>query len=222
MNILKYLPDIIPTVYFNFRVLPFKEAIKLPFFVSHKYKWKIEDYKAISIDVPIDKIKRFMVRFVNGGSADIIPNKYGIIVQNDGGKIIFKGDCQFSAGCSVRSSGGVISFGENFSANRNCNLSATKEIKFDNNVLLGFRVSVRDSDGHNVIYKEKRSENTNDIHIGNHVWICAGAIITKGVQIGSDSVVSAKSMVLRGNYNENTLIAGSPAKVVKEDINWEL
>ena len=54
-----------------------------------------------------------------------------------------------------------------------------------------------------------------EIKIGDNVWIGWNCTVLKGVQIGENSVVAAGSVVLRGKYPNNSLIAGNPAKVVK-------
>ena len=54
-----------------------------------------------------------------------------------------------------------------------------------------------------------------EIKIGDNVWIGWNCTVLKGVQIGKNSVVAAGSVVLRGKYPNNSLIAGNPAKVVK-------
>lgn len=59
------------------------------------------------------------------------------------------------------------------------------------------------------------SVNKADIIIGNNVWIGWGCIILKGVHIGNNCIVAAGSVVLGGDYPDNCLIAGNPAKVVK-------
>lgn len=53
------------------------------------------------------------------------------------------------------------------------------------------------------------------IKVGNNVWIGAAVTILKGANIGSGSIVAANSVVLSGDYHENSLIAGNPARVVK-------
>ena len=51
------------------------------------------------------------------------------------------------------------------------------------------------------------------VTIGDDVWIGAGAMILPGVTIGSRCVVGAGSVV-KENVPDNTIVAGSPAKVI--------
>lgn len=49
-----------------------------------------------------------------------------------------------------------------------------------------------------------------DITIGEGVWICAGAIISGGVTIGSHSIVAAGAVVTK-SFPDHSIIAGVPA-----------
>ena len=53
------------------------------------------------------------------------------------------------------------------------------------------------------------------IHIGNRVWIGAGAIITRGVTIG-DGAVNATGAVVTKDVEANTIVGGVPAKLIKK------
>lgn len=67
----------------------------------------------------------------------------------------------------------------------------------------------------------KRVNEEQDIIIGDHVWLGREIFISKGSIIPSGCVVGAKSFVNKAFTKENTIIAGIPAKVVKENIRWE-
>jgi acetyltransferase-like isoleucine patch superfamily enzyme len=56
------------------------------------------------------------------------------------------------------------------------------------------------------------------IHIGSNCFIGANAIIMPGVTVGSGSIIAAASVVLE-NVPKNTLVAGNPAKVKKNNLN---
>lgn len=67
----------------------------------------------------------------------------------------------------------------------------------------------------------KRVNEEQDIIIGDHVWLGREILISKGSIIPSGCVIGANSFVNKAFTKENTIIAGIPAKVVKENIRWE-
>ena len=82
---------------------------------------------------------------------------------------------------------------------------------------MAHNVTIMDSDFHHI-----ESENhvmTKPVTIRDNVWIGNGATILKGVTIGEGSVIAAKSVVTR-DVPPHTIVAGNPAKVIKEDISW--
>ncbi|MBD3750809.1 MAG: hypothetical protein IE931_15140 [Sphingobacteriales bacterium] len=56
--------------------------------------------------------------------------------------------------------------------------------------------------------------------IGQHVWIADNVTVLKGVSIGKSSVIGINSTVTK-NVSDNMIAVGNPAKIVKENINWE-
>ncbi len=59
------------------------------------------------------------------------------------------------------------------------------------------------------------------IVIENRVWIGCRAIILAGVTIGEGSIVAAGSVVTR-DVPPGTLVAGNPAKVIRETGPWQM
>lgn len=62
--------------------------------------------------------------------------------------------------------------------------------------------------------RKKQLQFNKPIHIGNNVWLGAGAIILPGVTIGDNSIVAAGSVVTR-DVEANVIVAGSPARVLR-------
>ena len=66
-----------------------------------------------------------------------------------------------------------------------------------------------------------RTNFAEDISIGNRVWFGADTLVLKGARIGDDTVIGAKSVVIEGNYENNIVLSGYPAKKIKSGIIWD-
>jgi len=53
------------------------------------------------------------------------------------------------------------------------------------------------------------------IDIRDNVFVGYGAIVMPNVTIGPNAIVAAGAVVMRGDYPDNSLIAGNPAKVIR-------
>lgn len=81
-------------------------------------------------------------------------------------------------------------------------------------------IDIKTSDGHSIIKDGNVINTAKDIYIGNHVWIGQGAMILKGAYISDNSVIGAKSVITNCFCDKGLIIAGSPAKIIKKNINW--
>lgn len=221
-NIINLILSLPKTIYFNFKVFSFKQAICLPILVSSNTVIR----KAVRNSIVLtdwDK-KHYRVTFGFGGSGNISSNPNSYICIQAKNSLIFKGEAHFASGCSIAIwSGGSIEFGDNFSANKNCIFESDKRIVLGNDVLLGWNIIIRDSDGrnHTIYYQGNSKENKKPIQIGNHVWIGSYVDILKGVNIGDDSVIAWRSMVNKSFNETGVLIGGIPAKKITNNIEWK-
>ena len=53
------------------------------------------------------------------------------------------------------------------------------------------------------------------ISVGEGAWICADAYVGPGVTVGDYAIVGARAVVVR-NVAAHTIVAGNPARVVRE------
>lgn len=57
------------------------------------------------------------------------------------------------------------------------------------------------------------------VRIGNQVWIATGAMILPNVTIGDGAIVASGAVVTK-DVPARCLVAGVPAKVIKENVKW--
>lgn len=209
------------TVYFNFKVLELKYAIKLPFYIDKDIRFG-KLYKDI-VKLNFEP-KRFSIKFGEQVVDGIPENTKGYVSMSKDSCIEFDGYAEFAYGISFYTKeNAYIKIGSDFYCNKNCVIAARKSIKIGNNVLMGWNISIIDSDGgnHLVYENDVLKENKKDIILGNHVWICLCSHIMKGVTIPNDTIVAYNSCVTKSFSDENSIIAGSPAIIVKRNIKWE-
>jgi acetyltransferase-like isoleucine patch superfamily enzyme len=94
-------------------------------------------------------------------------------------------------------------------------ISASDEITLGNGVMMANGAYITDSDWHTIYDRTVRDERSTPVIIGDNVWLGDHATVLKGVTIGANSVVAARAVVTR-DVPANVVVAGNPAKVVKE------
>jgi len=202
------------TIYFNMRCFPFSTAVKLPILIS--YRTKIIEVQRGTIKFT-NPPKRFGVKIGFGGSDGIVERKGEICL--DDGCVYFEGKADFCKGTSLRNEG-IIYFGNNFWANRNCTIWCSREMRFGQNILLGWNVVLRDSDGHLIIDNGNPKPVDGSIIIGDHCWICSEAHILKNSGLGKNCVLAYGSILTKKYEDESILYTGIPAKPQKSNIDW--
>lgn len=113
--------------------------------------------------------------------------------------------------------GGKLTIGQG-AANVGLTIMCAKEITIGNGVHIGRDVAIRDWNGSHVIIND-HYRNHAPVHIGDRVWLCTGCTIMPGVTIGEGSVVAANATVTK-DVPPHSLVGGSPAKIIKENIEW--
>ncbi|THE11035.1 acyltransferase [Bacillus timonensis] len=97
-----------------------------------------------------------------------------------------------------------------------------KNIEIGSDCMLSYDIAIRTTDAHSVINLEtnERTNHADHVKIGNHVWIAANCLISKGVTISDDCIIGARSVVTKPFTEPHCTIAGSPAKVIKRGTSW--
>jgi acetyltransferase-like isoleucine patch superfamily enzyme len=108
-----------------------------------------------------------------------------------------------------------LRFGRNVFVNHGCTVMDLGGIEIGDDVMIGPNVHLI-SGGHPLDPETRRSQITAaPIRIGRGVWIAAGATVLQGVTVGDDAVIAAGAVVTK-DVPPRTLVAGVPAKVIRE------
>lgn len=144
--------------------------------------------------------------------------KDGTFCMRKNSKLNVKDKFTIYTGCSISvEENAELILGSGYISN-NSSINCFKKITIGDNVIISKNVNIRDSDNHVIKYEGYEKEK--EIIIGNNVWIGLNATILKGVTIGDNSIVAAGAIVT-GDVPNNCIVAGVPAKIIKENICWE-
>lgn len=137
------------------------------------------------------------------------------------GELNFLGDFSIGKGCRFDIGyGAVANFGSGY-VSPNTLFVITKGITVGNDTVISWGCQFLDTDFHKIIYEKKDSIVNSEIIIGNCVWIGSNSYIYKGSNIPNGCVVASNSVVKSSFDEENVLIAGNPARIIKRNISWK-
>lgn len=185
-------------------------------------KLKYERLATITYYLPRSLLSRIR-NFIMGISF----NSKGLIVCEgtffNGSKNIELGDfVSIGRYCWIDSiEGGKIILGDNVSLSQNVHIASSYKVVIEKDALIGSDVLITDHD-HEISYefldlppKNRPLRVKSETIVGERVWLGDNVKILSGVKIGRNSVVAANSVV-RDDFPCNSLIAGSPAKLVRK------
>lgn len=102
-----------------------------------------------------------------------------------------------------------------------CHIGAAESIKIGNHCLIGSKTIITDhyhgntSSAHSDTPRCFSELTTKAVTIGNNVWLGDNVSIMPGVELGDNVIVGANSVVTH-SFPNNVVIAGCPAKIIKQ------
>ena len=94
-----------------------------------------------------------------------------------------------------------------------------EKIEIAEDVQIGRNVTIRDNNGGHYINRQGY-KNSRPIKIGEKAWLCESCTLMPGANVGNGAIVGAKSFVI-SRVPAHSMVIGSPAKVIDEDIQWK-
>lgn len=206
--------NFLKTVYFNFKVLPLKQAIRLPI---HFYGKTSFDCLKGNFSISSEQIKFGMISF--GGNHEVVISTSERTRIYNSGSIDFKGHGVFGKGINLTVWGfGKLYFGVFFSVGTLTRIISFREIFIGDYFLCSWDCQIFDTDFHFISNDDKVRDNCKSVYIGNDVWIGTRVTILKGTLLPNQTIVGAGSL-LRGDYKkqygEMIVIGGNPAVLLQ-------
>ncbi|RUS42675.1 acyltransferase [Cohnella sp. AR92] len=122
-----------------------------------------------------------------------------------------------NTGLYLDSNQAVIEIGDHTFLNRRSEILCKQNVRIGSHCAISWDVTITDTDYHEL----EGTETTSPVVIGDHVWIGCRATILKGVTIGPGAVVAAGAVVSK-DVPARTLVAGVPAKPIRDNVIWSL
>ncbi len=155
-------------------------------------------------------------------------NRCGKLLRVESGVRILKKNAKINLGDRVLLHRGVklsawgtsahadITIGSNTYIGDRTEIHAGKCVRIGSGCNISWNCTIIDRDYHKL---DSETEVMKPVFIEDNVWICQGATILKGVRLGEGCVVGAGAVVTK-DVPPHCVVAGNPARIVKENVVW--
>ncbi|WP_455672667.1 acyltransferase [Phocaeicola sp.] len=217
MKISDFIFAIPKSIYVCMKLLPFKQAIKLPIVVNSRCKiLSLKGKCIITSPISLGLVK------IGFNEIGLFDKKYATTILQIDGTLVFKGRARINYNSKIIiGQQGTLEIGSNFDNSAGISIVCWNKIVIGNNVLTSWEILMMDTDFHSTICTDTKhmNEQTGCIEIvGDNVWIGNRAMLLKGTKIPNGSIIGAMSLVNKVFLDENCLLAGNPAHICKKHI----
>lgn len=134
-----------------------------------------------------------------------------------GGIFEVNGVCRLAANNTIEINRDAILKAGQFDSNYGTTIICGNRIEIGDRVGFGRNVMIYDNNFHTTGLNKKVK--LKPLIIEDHVWLCTGVTIVKGLKIEQGAVCSINSTVTR-NVKSKNMVAGNPAKVMMTNVEW--
>lgn len=131
---------------------------------------------------------------------------------------------QVTIGEHVKFSGQLLVVGNHTTAIDCYILARDKSVTIGQSCMISRGIEIRATDVYKV-YDIDTNARVNKAHtnviLGDHIWIAANVTISKSVSIASGCIIAAGAFVNKPVETPNCMIAGTPAKIIRQNVRWE-
>ena len=205
------------SLWFNFKYMPFKEAIHLPILMSssvqirHCYRGCFKFTEGVRFGIVQIGYIDNNVNFTERSCLNI----QGTVIIHGTGNHYFGGGLRLKV-----HKGAVVEFGNNLGVSNYARINVAKRITIGNDNMWSYEVNIMDTDSH-LIFDEtgKRINPPKEVCIGNTVWLASKCTILKGVSIPEGTIVAAGSIISK-SISETNCVVTSESKIIRRNVRW--
>ena len=165
------------------------------------------------------------IMVLRGTVKSIKLSKTGKLLRCEKGVRIMKRDGSISVGNRVllhryvklSAFGGKIDIGNNTYIGDRTEIHAGHLVEIGSGCDISWDCNILDRDYHKFCSDE---EVIKPVKICDNVWVGCGATILKGVTVGEGAVIAAGAVVTK-DVPAGCLVAGNPARVIRENVIWK-
>ena len=200
-------------LYFNFKMLPFKQAIRLPFDFYGKVKFVNLKGK---VSLKADMIYSGMIKFGSQGRDMFTANPVILDIRGD---LSFSGSFYIGCGSTIRiESNATLSIGDKSRIGANSIIFCEDKIQIGNNVEMSWNCQLMDTDRHEIldVVTKQKCLSHSPITIGDNVWVGNHVSFNKGSRVPNDIIISSNSLCNKDYsfVSSFSVIGGIPAKII--------
>lgn len=205
------------SLFFNFKLLPIKQAIKLPIYIYGPIKFY---WLCGKIELRSEKIFSGMIKLGRNNEFFNGTDKSSFILMEKNSKIIFEGPCAIGNNYKIRvTQNAELIFGAYTFFGSSIKFICSNKIKIVAYTRCAYESQFVDSNFHFVLNMKTGNvtRRESEILIGKCNWIGNRTSITKGSKTKDFSIICAGSLMNK-DYTQNEenfiMLGGSPAKVL--------
>lgn len=188
--------------------------------------YNISSNKNNSVVIENSKVSHCSFNVNGSNNKIVIKNNADVAYCNfsifgDSNEIIFDGN-KGIVNLINRGNNNIISIGKDTSMETvyMVSMGCNNSIEIGKECMFSGDVEVWNTDSHLITDENGNAQNpSKPVSIGDRVWVGKHVKILKGVSIGDDSVLGMNAVVTH-TVPSNSIVAGNPARIVKNGVKW--
>ena len=151
-------------------------------------------------------------------------NKLKIDINGNYNQITIAKHVKFSGQLLVVGNHLHIHIGDHTTAINCYILARDKSVAIGSSCMISRGIEIRATDVHKVYDLDTNVRVNNahsDVILGDNIWIAANVTISKNVAIANGCIIAAGASVNKSVTAPNCMVAGTPAKIIRQNVRWE-